>query len=268
MKVTDAMQSILEKQSKTAAQQKTPVSQKTGLSASTMQTDSLTNPYMESVRGSAEGIKADYDDLARDLYISYMDGQTKAKESLGMSGAGDSGLAETSMVRMQNSYQNALRENERARDTAMQNLRTQIGSYGQQGALSTAEMNALYRGIETGDYTVKEEKTPATSFDTAIIPQVHYDTSPTAEKRTTEPDLPANAAKTGADYSLINSGALYGAAKLRQMQDEIAVLDTLYREWRLDPDYFNDVVDRMLLSGQLTPDGVLGWYDARGLNPA
>jgi len=209
MKVTDAMQSILEKQSKTAAQQKTPVSKKTGLSASTMQTDSLTNPYMESVRGSAEGIKADYDDLARDLYISYMDGQTKAKESLGMSGAGDSGLAETSMVRMQNSYQNALRENERARDTAMQNLRTQIGSYGQQGALSTAEMNALYRGIETGDYTVKEEKTPATSFDTAIIPQVHYDTSPTAEKRTTEPDLPANAAKTGADYSLINSGALY-----------------------------------------------------------
>jgi hypothetical protein len=118
------------------------------------------NPYFTSLKGTAQGTNAGYDDLAREMYINYTKTQDGIGEQMGMAGLGGSGLTETSRVGLGNQYQENLYQNEAARVQAQNALRTQIATYLSQGAITQEQADALLAGLGGGDYTVQGEGIP------------------------------------------------------------------------------------------------------------
>lgn len=108
----------------------------------------------EALKASAQGVNNDADDIARQLYINYMKNTDRTNEMMGLAGLQGSGMQESSLVNLGNTYQEGLYQNERARADSLQAVRTEIAAMLASGQISQDEANALYAGIAGGSYDV------------------------------------------------------------------------------------------------------------------
>ena len=108
----------------------------------------------EELKASAQGVNNDADDIARQLYINYMKNTDRTNEMMGLAGLQGSGMQESSLVNLGNTYQEGLYQNERARADSLQAVRTEIAAMLASGQISQDEANALYAGIAGGSYDV------------------------------------------------------------------------------------------------------------------
>ena len=108
----------------------------------------------EAIKANAQGVNNDADDIARQLYINYMQNMGKTNEMMGLSGLQNSGMQESSLVSLGNQYQEGLYQNERARAESLQAVRTEIASMLASGQISQEEANALYAGLAGGSYDI------------------------------------------------------------------------------------------------------------------
>ena len=108
----------------------------------------------EALKASAQGVNNDADDIARQLYINYMKNTDRTNEMMGLAGLQGSGMQESSLVNLGNTYQEGLYQNERARADSLQAVRSEIAAMLASGQISQDEANALYAGIAGGSYDV------------------------------------------------------------------------------------------------------------------
>ena len=136
----------------------------------------------EAMKASAQGVNNDADDIARQLYINYMKNTNRTNEMMGLAGLQGSGMQESSLVNLGNTYQESLYQNERARAESLQAVRTEIASMLASGQITQAEADALYAGIAGGsfDIALPETGTGGGYYEPSVTYYVPYTTEQTS----------------------------------------------------------------------------------------